>query len=436
MIVTPLPSAAPGRSSACAQSGLRRLSPEMHAARDRADRFRGVAAGTAKPLLYLSAFQGAIPYLNLPPKAGDLIAWLVKKTMPHDWEEGSRPIAWPSAREQQEYLQLSAARVKALNRMLYDAGIFVMRDDPQGKRWGRRRPDKRIIEAYGFDLSPLAQRVDEFIRLAATARQEREVAKALRKRKTVARRAIRQAGETLADLGQVPEGWYALAMETARLSGWPGDSSSELISIVDTLEAYRVQVEAWVKEAAHCSQSIPDGLKNEPHTTDTNLTSNLIDTVIAIQQSKAPSCPPHPPRSRPSSESAAGITAPELLDLAPRLRSYLQPGVDQTWRTLVAAATWLAGELKISRAAWDEACRCVGQERATVMVALVSAKEECDFTKSPAAYFGGMLRKAQGHGSLNLGGSIWALRNRLWRTTQTGRRDNDGGEAFISGQSL
>jgi replication initiation protein RepC len=422
MIVTPTPSAAPGRSSARAPSGLRRLSPEMHAARDRADTFRGVAAGTAKPLLYLSAFQGAIPYLNLPPKAGDLTAWLVKKTMPHDWEEGSRPIAWPSAREQQEYLQLSAARVKALNRVLYDAGIFIMRDDSQGKRWGRRGPDRRIIEAYGFDLSPLAQRVDEFIRLAATARQEREVAKGLRRRKTVARRAIRQAGETLADLGQVPEGWYALAMETTRLSGLAGDSSSELTSIVDTLEAYRVQVEAWVKEAAERSQSIPDGLKNEPHATDTNIASNLIDTVIAIQQSKAPPCPPHPPSSPPSSESAASITAPELLDLAPRLRSYLQPGVDQTWRTLVPAAAWLAGELKISRAAWDEACRCVGQERATVMVALVSAKEEYDFTKSPAAYFGGMLRKAQGHGSLNLGGSIWALRNRLWRTTQPATR--------------
>jgi hypothetical protein len=56
------------------------------------------------------------------------------------------------------------------------------------------------------------------------------------------------------------------------------------------------------------------------------------------------------------------------------------------------------------------------------MVALVSAKEERDFTKSPAAYFGGMLRRAQEHGSLNLGGSIWALRNRLWRTTETEQR--------------
>lgn len=94
--------------------------------------------------------------------------------MPHDWKKGSRPIAWPSAREQQEYLQL-----KTLNRVLYEAGIFRdARDDPQGKRYGRRGADKRIIEAYGFDLSPLATRYEEFVRLAAEAQIERTRAKA------------------------------------------------------------------------------------------------------------------------------------------------------------------------------------------------------------------------------------------------------------------
>jgi replication initiation protein RepC len=439
MIVTPIPSGAPGRSHAWTPSGLRRLSVEMHAARDRADAFRGMAAGMAKPFTYLSAFQGAIPYLKLPSKAGDLVAWLVKKTMGHDWEEGSRPIAWPSAREEQEYLQLSAARVKALNRVLYEAGIFVLRDDPQGRRWGRRGPDNRIIEAYGFDLSPLAQRADEFIRLAAARRQEREAAKALRKRKAVARRAIRQAGETLADLGEMPEGWDALAMETARLSGLAADSSSELASIVDRLEACRTQAEAWIKQAAgRCEssprrlenephtgdeqapgrcESSPQGLENEPHSTDTKLISNLKNTVMAPQGSALPTIS-HSPSSHPLSQQATSITPAELLELAPRLRAYLQPGIDHTWRTVIPAAAWLAGELKISRAAWEEACRCVGNQGATVMVALVSAKEECHFTKSAAAYFGGMLRKAQGHGSLNLAGSIWALRNRLWGTMQ------------------
>jgi len=165
-------------------SGSRRLTLTMLAARDQADQFKGVPRGTAKTFRFLAAFQEAEPYLGLPPQAFKLIAWLVKQTMPQDWEEGSRPICWPSASRQAEFLGISPARVKILNRVLQEAGIFVMRDSETGKRYGRRDPDGRIIEAFGFDLSPLAYRFDEFIRLAAEARAERACMRALKKRAT------------------------------------------------------------------------------------------------------------------------------------------------------------------------------------------------------------------------------------------------------------
>ena len=155
-------------------TGSRRLTLTMLTARDRADGFAGLPADCAKPLRLLAAFQAAEPYLGLPAHAFKLVSWLVKMTMACDWQEGSRPIVWPSARLQQEFLGLSAARVKALNRTLFEAGIFVIRDNEQGKRYGHRGPDGRIVEAYGFDLTPLAQRYDEFIRIAAEAKIERE----------------------------------------------------------------------------------------------------------------------------------------------------------------------------------------------------------------------------------------------------------------------
>src|ERR1700721_1117676 len=129
-------------------TGFRRLNLDMLAIRDRADQFAGFPRGTAKPLTLLAAFQEAEPYLGLPSHAFKLISWLVKQTMAVDWEEGSRPIVWPSARRQQEFLNLSPARVKTLNRALYEAGIFVLRDSETGKRYGRRDPEtKRIVEA-------------------------------------------------------------------------------------------------------------------------------------------------------------------------------------------------------------------------------------------------------------------------------------------------
>jgi replication initiation protein RepC len=64
--------------------------------------------------------------------------------------------------------------VKTLNRALFEADIFVIRDNEQGKRYGRRGPDGRIIEATASIFPPpLAVRYDEFIRIAAEAEVER-----------------------------------------------------------------------------------------------------------------------------------------------------------------------------------------------------------------------------------------------------------------------
>jgi replication initiation protein RepC len=191
-------------------TGSRRLTLTMLTACDSADGFKGLPAGTAKPLRFLAAFEEAEPYLNLPPQATKLVRWLIRQTRPCDWEEGSRPIAWPSARRQQELLGLSPGRVKALNRVLFGAGIFVLRDHPTGKRFGRRGADGRIVEAYGFDLSPLALRYDEFVRIAAEATAERERMRRLRTRATLARRAVTQASEALARLAALPEEWPQL----------------------------------------------------------------------------------------------------------------------------------------------------------------------------------------------------------------------------------
>src|SRR3984885_2262279 len=268
-------------------TGSRRLTLTMLTARDRADGFAGLPAGSAKPLRLLAAFQEAEPYLGLPAHAFKLVSWLVKQTMPCDWEEGARPIAWPSARRQQEFLCLSAARVKALNRLLFEAGIFVIRDNEQGKRYGRRGPDGRIIEAYGFDLTPLAQRYDEFIRIAAEAKVERERMKALPKRGTIARGAIRQAGEALEALGPLPPEWPRLAAETADLiaAGRRTRRSEELAVVVKALEGRKAEAEQWLLETRKPVETDPTGAENGPHTTSTNLPENPYqDTVIAAEE--------------------------------------------------------------------------------------------------------------------------------------------------------
>src|ERR1700733_6071496 len=138
--------------------------------------------------------------------------------MAQDWGRGGRPIVWPSASLQQEALGLSATRTKAINRALIETGLVTMRDSPNGKRYGKRDPKGRIVEAYGFDLSPIAERHAEFVRLAAEAKAERDELRRLRRRATIARNGITQILETAAEYGFAGEEWASLIRDSRNLT--------------------------------------------------------------------------------------------------------------------------------------------------------------------------------------------------------------------------
>lgn len=380
--------------------GSRRLSPKMLALRARADAFAGAPAGAARPLSLLAAFQEAEPYLGLPPQAFKLIAWLVKMTQGQDWEAGSRPIAWPSAARQQEYLGLTASAVKTLNRVLFEAGLFVLRDSPTGKRYGRRDGEGRIVEAYGFDLSPLAFRAQEFIRLAADARIERERLRALRRRASCARRDLAQIGDILARSGALPEGWPQLAAEAAALAAAArkAPTSKGLAEIVARLEAARVQAESWAKEQPVPDNTSPAETADRPLIKITNLTLNPADTVPKRENSSG------------EPEPARDLVYPgELAILAPRLAAHLAAPYP-SWRELAdAAGGGLRVELGVSPSLWAEACRALGRHSATVALAVVSSKPPEHFRRGAGGYFAAMVRRA-GTGELRLDRSLWKLR--------------------------
>ena len=410
-------------------SGLRRLTPTMLAARDQADEFKGAPKGSASPLRYLAAFQEAEPYLGLPPQAYKLVAWLVKQTMPQDWEEGSRPICWPSAARQAEFLALSPARVKVLNRALFEAGIFIIRDSETGKRYGRRSPDGRIIEAYGFDLSPLAYRFDAFIRIAVEARAERERKRALKKRGTCARRAIRQVAETLQGLSALPPGWTQLAAETAYLAAAIQQTgrSEDLTLIVKALEGRRAQAETWLREVSKPLDTSPERLVREPHIRSTNKPFDPKDTVTAAEGGRRAARPE--PISSPSAphtdevledsltfkpfERIERLHPAELLELAPRLAAHTWQQFPD-WNEIVdAAGSRLRPELGVSVSLWGDACKVLGRQIAAVTLAIVSTKPKEHFLRGAGGYFAAMVRRGR-EGELHLDRSLWKLRRDRW----------------------
>jgi hypothetical protein len=110
-----------------------------------------------------------------------------------------------------------------------------MKDSPNGKRYGKCDPKGRIVEAYGFDLSPVAARYAEFIRLAEEGRAERAAMGRLRRRATIAREGISQILETAREYGHDGEEWQTLSRETealARIGAHPHEHPAP-VSIVD-----------------------------------------------------------------------------------------------------------------------------------------------------------------------------------------------------------
>jgi replication initiation protein RepC len=428
---------------AYAPTGLRKLTISLLQATRAAEDFSGLPPNISRPSQILSALKSAASCLGLPTRLVHVIDWLFKFTQPQDWEPGHQPIVWPSAALQRDALGLSETQVKAINRGLIAAGLIAMKDSPNGKRYGKRNREGHIVEAYGFDLSPLAARYDEFIQLAAAAKEERIERGKLRRRATIARNGMTQILETVTEQGLTGEEWTSLLHDSRRLTQTLSriESLDELTFAVQRLERQQREAREHVENmlaqaqlaAAETLYTASKQAEYRPHQYNYKSRENLKpDTVVAHEGSGSASGPVgrSPDTAKRLSElmdrqagrdgtaynnvvstdnsSLPRLTINELLILAPRLQTYLTTP-RPVWHDVVDAADWLRGELGISQPLWGEACLLMGREWAAVGVALVSARPVAHFRTSPGGYFHGMVRKAK-TGELNLARTLWGLR--------------------------
>jgi replication initiation protein RepC len=416
---------ASGGKYAGSPTGFRRLTPGLLKADRTAESFAGLPKGVTMHGQLLAAFKAASPRLGLSPRLVHAIDWLFRFTMAQDWGRGGRPIVWPSASVQQEALGLSPTQAKAINRALIEAELITMKDSPNGKRYGKRDPKGNIIEAYGFDLSPIAARHAEFLRLAAEAKAERIEMGRLRRRATIARNGITQILETAAEYGLPGEEWLTLRRETRDLGQAlrKVERPEEMALGVEGLErrqrSARERLELLLSkvesEARESVNSDPLGPENRPHqyTYKSGLNPEQ-DTVIAQEDSSSergaaiepPASPV--PREPPETGRVLKLAPDELVKLAPRLKSYLR-NPDPAWPDVVEATAFLRSDLGISKSLWGEACLAMGREKAAIAIAIVSTKDPAHFRTTAGGYFHGMVMKARA-GHLNLDRTIWGMR--------------------------
>lgn len=410
-------------------AGLRRLRPESIHASALAERFGGLSVDLSRGQI-LAAFKRAAPELGIAPRLRDAIDVLMAYSQPQDWTPDSRPIVWPSNSTLQEQLGLCRRQVQYLIRTLIDKGLIVVVDSPTGRRWGQRHSTTgKIVEAYGFDLSPLAVRYNEFVTAANQARENREARAKLRRRLTIARKAIRQIAETAMEKNLTQEDWQRRVEEAAHIAKRLGADAPlpVLQKAVAELESRRREAENILTAAFPCAapeNSAPSGATDcIPITTTNELPADQsatrrtdLNLSSAHKHAAQPADMPTEPRknlllspcNKTEDSPTERITPRFILTLSPSLKPYIATR-NPNWSDIVNAADWVRGDLGINRSTWIEACQAMGRTAAATAIAIIAAKAQ--EIHSAGAYLRAMSRRAR-QGDLHLSNSLYGLAER------------------------
>ncbi|WP_367383556.1 plasmid replication protein RepC [Roseobacter sp. HKCCD6135] len=418
-------------------TGWRKASANLAVAEQLAE--AGERAGVPKIEAFVAAKRvGA----HIGLKASDLLLLdtLGAFTQPQDWEERRRPIVWASNAYLMEQTGFSLSALKRHARRLAEAGVIAFKDSPNGKRWGRRDPDGHIVEAYGFDLSPMAARVEEFMELYGRIQEERALCQLLKRQITVARRMIRARIE--AALQSTLSGTWTeyLARFEGLLAQLPRSNASsgtleqvlarfqDLQECVEQayLKAFRrdegvengSQIE--VRVAEQTQEMDPKEIISEPHILTTNqlhpVTCNRSETEQAA--GVAHKDPTVAPVERPEREGEGAEVSKTPRGVAVDVRTVMQAcpefaywarsmgGYLRDWGDLYRVAGDLKKIIGISDHAWLTAQEVMGKQMAAAAMALVFDKHAKGEVSSAGGYLRGMTEKA-GAGELHLERSFY-----------------------------
>jgi replication initiation protein RepC len=288
--------------------------------------------------------------------------------------------------------------------VLVDAGLIVRRDSPNGKRYARKDDAGEIKLAFGFDLSPLVVRSEEFESLAAAVETEARALKLVRERITLCRR----------DLAKMIATGIEEGVPTRRGGQGPADWQevhAAFRAMVDQIPrtATRQELEPIAEELSQLADDVLNLL--ETHVKSENLSANESQTERHIQNSNPDSIvalePGLPevrtagpePKPQPARVAEGAYPLGMVLNACPDIVDYAKDGISN-WRDFLATASVVRSMLGISPSAWEEAQTVMGEMQAAVVVACILQRGTA--IRSAGGYLRGLTRKAEA-GEFSLG---------------------------------
>jgi replication initiation protein RepC len=385
--------------------GWRKPTPGLVAAEMHAQVGEGLSVPKSKAII---AVKKVAAHIGMKPAQLMLLDILFAFSKPQDWEQGQRPLVWPSNQYLMDQTGFSLPALKRHLRRLGELGLISFHDSPNGKRYGHRDGAGHIIEAYGFDLSPLAARAGEFEALHQAIMAKRAQQQQLRKELTRTRRSIRARLAEALEQGLAGP-WKRLELEfNEMLSNLPNSKKGQgalnvifkkltkLYRIVEDLFASALGLTSTQKSSSEkiTTNTNPNQLKIEPH---------IQNTIQSHSNCKAEqTVPDNKPLERGFTFESFNQACPNYIKLATELCGPLRG-----WEDLKNASQQMGLMIGIAPHHWNHLTTQLGHHPSTVAIGLTYEKHIAGEVQNPAGYLSGMAKKAK-VGELKLSQSIFA----------------------------
>ena len=293
---------------------------------------------------------------------------------------------------------------------LVDGGLIIRRDSPNGKRFARKGQGGAIEMAFGFDLSPLVARAEEFEAWAEAVRAEERALRLVRERITLCRRDIAKmiatGIEESVPVGKIGRGlseWSDIhGLFRGLLDRIPRTAArEELEPIADELSLLADEILSLLETHVKTKKPISNESQIERHIQNSNPQDLVaLEPVFRESQGARPEPQPEPKRA-PRQDFPLGM----VLDACPDIVDYSKGGI-ANWRDFVAVAMVVRSMLGISPSAWEAAQSAMGEIPAAIVVAGILQKGTA--VTSAGGYLRELTRKAE-EGEFSVGPMLMAL---------------------------
>ncbi|UVF22810.1 plasmid replication protein RepC (plasmid) [Microvirga terrae] len=315
-------------------------------------------------------------------------------------QELDRLLVWPSNEHLVARTGLTERAIRRIVCELVDLGLVVAKDSPNGKRYAVRDLAGTIIDAFGFDVTPVYARRGEWTARIAEQKAAREIRKRAYDEVTIARRATAEAISALTqhfpalDRSDLEERYAELMARTPARStaGLPGGLLQDWQNLRDLSERCFYETGTAGLRVSH-KETIKESLR----VPCTNGFPKKAEVVL--------------PKERPAEHLSPAL----IVEACPTATDYGKPirNVDD----LVGAGRYLRASLGAHESAWNEAVAEIGPVSAAAAVIYVLQLYDDDVSaganriKNPGGYFRALVRMVKA-GKLNLEVELLAMRRR------------------------